>query len=376
MTRPPSLFPTSVVGSLPRPQWVMDLFAQEVAGQVDPETFQSRLDSAVLYAIQLQEMAGVDIITDGEYRRESYVKIFAQRVGGFERDLLDGFAILDDGRFYDSRSRRVVAPSQAESPLRYPAVVRPIEAGRPVVLEEARFLMAHTSLPVKVTLPSPYILARRLWHPDFSREAYPTRRDFLDDIIPVLRREARELEALGVYFIQLDDPWLSLFVDEGYRSHFEAVEREIHTSIDCINRVVSGIRQAKTGVHFCRAHYNRQTGFRGDYSYLLPYLKDLRVDQLVMEFALPNAGSLEVLEAFPEHVELGLGCVDVRSEEIPLPSRIVEMVRRTARYVGRDRITLNPDCGFAPSNTNPIPLDEAYRKLKAMAEAARRLREE
>ena len=86
--RPPSLFPTTVVGSLPRPQWVMDLFAQEIAGQVDPETFQSRLDSAVLYAIQLQEMAGVDIISDGEFRRESYVKIFAQQVGGFERDLL------------------------------------------------------------------------------------------------------------------------------------------------------------------------------------------------------------------------------------------------------------------------------------------------
>ncbi len=376
MMPPPSPFPTTVVGSLPRPQWVMDLFAQEISGQVDPETFQSRLDSAVLYAIQLQEMAGVDIITDGEYRRESYVKIFAQRVRGFERDLLDGSAILDDGQFYDSRARRVVAPSQAESPLRYPAVVRPLEADRPVVLEEARFLMSHTSRPVKVTLPSPYILARRLWHPDFSREAYPTRQDFLNDIIPVLRREVRELEALGVYFIQLDDPWLSLFVDEGYRSHFEAVEREIHTSIDCINQVVSGIRQAKTGVHFCRAHYNRKTGFRGDYSYLLPYVKDLRVDQLVMEFALPNAGSLAVLEAFPADLELGLGCVDVRAEEIPPSGRIVEMVRQAARYVGRDRITLNPDCGFAPSNTNPIPLDEAYRKLKAMAEAARRLREE
>ena len=87
-----------------------------------------------------------------------------------------------------------------------------------MVLEEARFLMAHTSLPVKVTLPSPYILARRLWHPDYSREAYPTRQDFLDAIIPVLRREALELETLGVYFIQLDDPWLSLFVDEGYRA--------------------------------------------------------------------------------------------------------------------------------------------------------------
>ena len=73
---------------------------------------------------------------------------------------------------------------------------------------------------------------------------------------------------------------------------------------------------------------------------------------------------------------MGLGCVDVRAEEIPPPDRIVEMVRQAARYVGRDRITLNPDCGFAPSNTNPIPLDEAYRKLKAMAEAARRLREE
>ena len=92
----PALFPTTVVGSLPRPKWVLDLFQSRWDGGIGEREFQQKLDSAVLFAIQLQDMAGIDIITDGEYRRESYVKIFAQRVSGFERDALDGSAILDD----------------------------------------------------------------------------------------------------------------------------------------------------------------------------------------------------------------------------------------------------------------------------------------
>jgi len=369
------LFPTTVVGSLPRPQWVLDLFQRRWDGGISEEEFQQRLDNAVLFAIQLQDMAGIDIITDGEYRRESYVKIFAQRVSGFERDALDGSAILDDGNYFNPRSRQVLPPSEAKSPLRYPAVVQPIQYDQPLVLNDSRFLLANTSRPVKVTLPSPYILARRLWHPDFSHDAYPTREDFLEAILPILKEECRRLQSEGVHFIQLDDPWLSLFVDEGYRDHFEEVEREIHLSMDSINRVVEGLN-VKTGVHFCRAHYNRQTGFRGDYSYLMPFLKELKVSQLVMEFALPNAGSLEVLENFPEEMELGLGCVDVRAVEIPDPDQIVGMVKEACRYVDKERITLNPDCGFAPSHTNPIPPDEAYLKLRAMAEAAQRLRNE
>ena len=370
-----TLFPTTVVGSLPRPQWVLDLFQRRLDGGIDEQEFEQRLDSAVLFAIQLQDMAGIDIITDGEYRRESYVKIFAQRVSGFERDALDGSAILDDGNYFNPRSREVLSPSEASSPLRYPAVVQPIQYDQPLVLEDSRFLLANTSRLVKVTLPSPYILARRLWHPDFSHDAYPTREDFLEAILPILREECLRLQSEGVHFIQLDDPWLSLFVDEGYRDHFEEVEREIYLSMDSINRVVEGL-VVKTGVHFCRAHYNRQTGFKGDYSYLMPFLKELKVAQLVMEFALPNAGSLEVLENFPEEMELGLGCVDVRAAEIPDPDQIVGMVKEACRYVDEERITLNPDCGFAPSHTNPIPTDEAYLKLRAMAEAAQRLRNE
>ena len=162
-------FPTTVVGSLPRPQWVMDLFQRRWDEEISEQEFQKRLDSAVLFAIQLQEMAGIDIITDGEYRRESYVKIFAQRVSGFERDALDGSAILDDGNYFNPRSRQVLPPSEAKSPLRYPAVVEPVRYDQPLVLEDSKFLLANTSRMVKVTLPSPYILARRLWHPDFSR---------------------------------------------------------------------------------------------------------------------------------------------------------------------------------------------------------------
>ncbi len=374
MSTVPTLFPTTVVGSLPRPHWVLDLFQRKWSGAVTDQEFNARLDSAVLGAIQLQEMAGVDIITDGEYRRESYVKVFAERTEGFERDLLDGYPILDDGSYYNSQTRQVMPYTQPTSPLRYPAVVRKIKYDKPIVLDEARFLLANTKTPAKVTLPSPYILARRLWHPNFSRDAYPTRAEFMESIIGILRKEVLALKEMGAYFIQLDDPWLSLFVDTDYRKNFPNVEAEIDLSIGAINRVFEGVSGVKTGVHFCRAHYNRLTGIWGNYEFVMPHLHKLKVSQLVMEFALPNAGGLDVLKGFPKDKELGLGCVDVRAADIPTAEGIAAMVREAAKHVGRDRITLNPDCGFAPSNTNPIPVDEAYLKLKAMAEAGRLLR--
>jgi len=149
---PDAHFPTTVIGSLPRPAWVRDVVLDRKAGRLDEAEATRLLDRAIDGALALQERAGLDELTDGEWRRESYVKVFAERVHGFRRDLIESAAGL-----------------------RYPAVVAPLAYDRPIAADEVRYVRARTARRVKATLPSPYIIGRRMWHPEHSRAAYPTR---------------------------------------------------------------------------------------------------------------------------------------------------------------------------------------------------------
>ena len=146
-----TLFPTTVIGSLPRPQWLREVILERKSGALSEEEADRILDRAIESAVLLQERAGLDEITDGEWRRESYVKVFAERVRGFQPDLIESGG------------------------LRYPAVVAPVEYFRPLAAEEVRFVRSRTRRRLKATLPSPYIIGRRMWSPEHSRAAYPTR---------------------------------------------------------------------------------------------------------------------------------------------------------------------------------------------------------
>src|SRR5688500_13706151 len=182
----PIPFPTFVVGSLPLPQWSREIIEDRKTGQLTEDAANTLLDDAVPSAIRLQERAGLDYLSDGEWRRESYVKVFADAVDGFEPDLI---------------------PSGPASPnLMYPAVVSPLHERRPIAAAAASFLRARTTARVIVAIPSPYTIARRMWSPEHSRGAYNTREAFLDACVPLVRRELQRLADLGVDAVQLDDP--------------------------------------------------------------------------------------------------------------------------------------------------------------------------
>ena len=169
----PPLFPTTVIGSLPRPAWVRDVILERKAGRLGEADADRLLDAAVDSALRLQERAGLDEVTDGEWRRESYVKVFAERVRGFRPDL---------------------NPSGG---LPYPAVVAPIEYHREIAAPEIRYARGRTDRPLKATLPAPYIIGRRMWHPEHSRAAYPTREALMRDCVGVLRREIEAVRQAG-----------------------------------------------------------------------------------------------------------------------------------------------------------------------------------
>ena len=343
-------FPASVVGSMPRPQFVRDLLDPEQA-PADPAVLAARLDAAVDFVVALQEQAGLDVVTDGEYRRRSYIGIIA--------DVCDGFALERRGGSW------------------WHTVQAPLVAARPgQAAAEARYLKARTDRRVKVALPSPYLLGTRMWDAERSRDAYPTRRAFMEALVPILRGEVIALREAGCDVVQIDDPHLCLFVDPAVRKAMDDVEAEIAMAVDLTNAVTSGIGGLTRAIHLCRRNKGRAGWIgEGGYEPILPALRRLEVDQYVLEFTIPVAGELAVLAQLPEDRTIGLGCVDCRGAVVDSVDTIVARVERALQYLPAERIELNPDCGFAPGNAADIPLDEAYAKLCNEAAAARRLRD-
>jgi 5-methyltetrahydropteroyltriglutamate--homocysteine methyltransferase len=348
------LFPTTVVGSMPRPAFLKELFDDYHDGKIDDDQKKRLLDASVPYAIALQEAAGVDIISDGEWRRFSYVGVIADIASGFSR----GFSgPARDGKYWHTVTGEV----------------RPLRPG--LLAEDARFAIGHAKCPIKVALPSPYLLSVRMWDEELSKSAYPTREAFADALVPILKEEIAALCEAGVHTVQLDDPHLCLFVDPAVRARFTDPDQEAHHCVDLINRVLDGATGVTTAVHLCRRNKGRKGWLaEGSYEAIMAPLGRLQVDQLMMEFTIPAAGDTRCLAELPERFKIGLGCVDCRGEMIDSPEVIVSRVEHAMRHVAKERIVLAPDCGFAPGNAADIPVDEAYQKLRNMALAARRLR--
>ena len=351
-----SLFTTTVVGSMPRPQYVRDLIEEQVEGGVSSADFRRMMDSAIPYVAQMQELAGIDVISDGEWRRKSYIGVIADICNGFELSIKDVLG---------QRQTWHVVTSELE-------VVNP-----GLLATEAGFLKQNTDRDVKVAIPSPYLIGERMWDPELSKAAYPTRRDFTEALVPVLRQELIALRDEGVAVAQLDDPHLCLFVDPKVRAGYDDPQAEMAYCVDLLNRVVDGVDGVRLAVHLCRRNKGR-AGWVGEGGYepILPALSDLQVDILMLEFAIPAAGDFAVLRDLPERFDIGLGCVDCRNSHIDTPDEIGDRVRRAVQYIAPERILLHPDCGFAPGSSADIPLDEAYLKLRSEALAAEMLRQE
>lgn len=357
------LFYTHGIGSLPRPQVVRDLLARR--GEMAADAFKKTLDDVVVFAIRLQEQAGLDVIGDGEWRRSQYIREFLERVGGFER------------------CRRF--SHQGETKLT-DVVVRPMTAREPVFREDAHFLRAHTAHVTKFALPSPFLIAVRYWHEDYSRAAYPTLEHFLNHLAELLAREARALVEEGIDIVQLDDPALTYFCDRRLTAgdpgdiHDERLrrtwdpDRQVPEAIAALNRVAEGLR-AEVHLHCCHSVYKRRSDVVGDYKPILPRLAALKVDRVNLEFAYPGTGDVSDLALLPAHFDVGLGVIDVRGETPQTVEQIVGLVEQALRFVPARKIALNPDCGFAPDAGEPPTIDEAYGKLARLVVAAQRLRQ-
>ena len=197
------------------------------------------------------------------------------------------------------------------------------------------------------------------------------------DCVAPLRAEIALLQDMGVEIVQIDDPHLCLFVDPDVRARYDDPDRAADFAVDMINETVAGFAGIKFAVHLCRRAGARVRGEKhhaGTYGPILPQLNRLNVQHLTMEFTAAGADDLESLGRLREDFELGLGVVDVTPGEPQTAPMIAARVERALSRIDKSRITLNPDCGFAPGSAAKVDTDEVYLKLKAEADAARLLR--
>ncbi|HZZ43891.1 MAG TPA: cobalamin-independent methionine synthase II family protein [Tepidisphaeraceae bacterium] len=347
------LFPTSVVGSLPRPAYVKDIISDDYQGS--PADYRRHMEDAIRSAVAMQEMAGLDIITDGEWWRKSYIGVIAELAHGFElsRNPADG------------RPWTVVVDK-----------LSPKTPG--FIANEVKFLKTLTKRHIKATLPSPALLGERMWHPEKSKKAYPTVNDFVRDCVPILRHELELLRDEGATIVQIDDPHLCLFVDPDVRKKYDNADKAASFDVEMVNQLVDGMKGVKLALHLCRragARVRGEESHAGSYDPIIEHLNRLNVHHLTMEFTAPGAGDTAVLRKLRPDLEIGLGCVSCHPGQVDSADTIVQRVEMALKHIAAERLTLNPDCGFAPGSAANVDTDEVYTKLKHEVEAARRLRE-
>jgi 5-methyltetrahydropteroyltriglutamate--homocysteine methyltransferase len=340
-----TLLPTSLVGSYAQPDWLIDreklakrfpprLRAKELWRVSEPWLADAQ-DDATLLANRAQEEAGIDIVTDGEIRRESYSNRFATALEGIDTE----------------QPGHVKARSGDATPV--PRVVAKIRRTGPVETRDMQFLRRNTDRPAKITLPGPFTMSQQA-----VNEFYKDEEEMVMDYAAAVNAEALDLEKAGADIIQLDEPWL--------RNDPEAAKR---IAVKAINRALQGLK-VPTIVHLCFGYAALVPGERKPVGYsFLPQLADSTADQISIEAAQPKL-DLGVLKELSGKTVL-LGVLDLASKTAETPQAVAERIRAGLKHVPADKLVPAPDCGM-----KYLPRDLAFAKLKALSEGAAIVRAE
>jgi 5-methyltetrahydropteroyltriglutamate--homocysteine methyltransferase len=344
MANPQTLLPTTVVGSYPQPAWLVDrniLIKNNVVPRVRlkeiwrvaEDALEQAQDDATLIAIRDMERAGIDIITDGEMRRESYSNRFALALDGVDVDT------------------PAIVSGRNGKPTPVPRVVGPIRRREPVELRDMRFLRANTERGAKITLPGPFTLSMQA-----VDEHYGDGDALAMAYAEVVAEEARDLKAAGADVIQLDEPWLQARPEQAKRYGVKA-----------INRALQGV-EGTTVVHLCFGYAAVVSDKPSGYSFL-PQLADSTAAQISIEAAQPrlDLGMLSDLS----NKTIMLGVLDLGTAEVETAEVVAARIREGLRHVPAERLVAAPDCGM-----KYLPRDRAFAKLKALADGAAIVRRE
>jgi 5-methyltetrahydropteroyltriglutamate--homocysteine methyltransferase len=377
-------FPVTTVGSWPRPKELLKAQKLLRLGRISLDDFHRVADESVLRLLKFQQDAGIDLITDGEQRRDNFYSFTADKIEGVKlMTLVEVLDLLEDKEAFEQILETLDVPAYS---LSTPVCLGPVRRKSSLAAQEYKFLREHNALPIKVPLPGPYLLTRAMYLEEVTREFYANKEALGHDVVQLLREELMELMELGVDFVQFDEPVLTEIVfTPGRTRTFMCASlaasgdpaEELEFALDLMRRLTEGLPVSKTtvGLHICRGNWsqNEEILLSGSYSALLNYLEKVPVDQLVLEYATERAGSIMKFAG----KSIGLGVVNPRIETVESPDQIIAKVREALDFYEPDQIYLNPDCGFGTFSNSPVNSDEiAVRKLQSMVQAAEILRAE
>ncbi len=335
--RPLPLIPTTVIGSYPQPSWLIDHDLLVKKGvprtratdlwRVAADELEEALDAATLLAIHDQVRAGIDIVTDGEIRRESYFNHFANALDGVDRERL--------GEGVNRLGGRSMVP----------LVIGPISRHEPVELAAAEFLRAATDRATKVTVPGPFTLSQLA-----QNDHYPDQRSLALAYADAIRDELGDLVAAGIDVVQLDEPYL--------QANAEAAR---HFAVEAIDRALDGIG-ATTVLHTCYGYAVYVSDKSGGYPFLAE-LADCAADQLAIEFAQPRLDAAILAPVAAKTIVLGV--LDLSTPDAEPPDVIAGRLRAALEVVPPERLVAAPDCGL-----KFLTRAQAFAKLAALAEGA------
>ncbi len=382
------MFPVTVVGSLPRPDEVLKALRKKSKGAIGAGEFNAIADKAALDALRLQDDAGVEIVSDGEQRRDSFFSFIAEHLEGTRlMTLAEMLDFVEDKAAFERLLSALDVPAFA---LKNPVIIGKLKRRHPLVLNDYLFLRKQTAKPIKVTLPGPYLMARSMWVKALSQSFYPDKESLGNDVVRILREELAELCDAGCQFVQFDEPVLTEVAFAGPNethtfmcaalSEKSSPHEELEFAVSLINRVVDGFEgRIKTAMHVCRGNWSQKESvlLRGAYDPLIPFFSRMKVKQFVLEYATDRAGSIDVLAGLPADKEIGLGVVDPRTPNVETVDFILGKVRTLLKFRPPEQIYLNSDCGFGTFSDRPMNTPEiAAKKLRAMRQAAEILRAE
>jgi 5-methyltetrahydropteroyltriglutamate--homocysteine methyltransferase len=354
-------FRSDVVGSLLRPAYLLAARAALDAGRLAPAAFKREEDRAVDEAVALQEDAGLDVVSDGELRRYAFFGHLVEAVEGFDR--LGGWAIP----FRDEAGEELV--------FRRPVVVEKLRWRRSMCAEEFVYLRARARRPAKATLISTQ-QAAAYYDPERSSGAYPTRDQYLADVVDLTRREIDELVRLGCTYVQIDAPQYAALLDpamrEGYRARGSDPDRLIDACIEMDNAVIAGHAGVTFGLHVCRGNNRSKFYASGDYAPIARVFSKSRFQRFLLEYDDERSGGFEPLRAMPADREVVLGLVTTKKSRLETVDELRRRIDEAAAYVPLDRLALSPQCGFASTiEGNLISPERQREKLAVVAETAR-----
>jgi 5-methyltetrahydropteroyltriglutamate--homocysteine methyltransferase len=354
------------VGSLLRPGILK-------AARKDPTTTRAELtaieDGLILDALQHQKKAGLQIFTDGEFRR-----------AGFMSDFYDSVEGLDQNADV-ARKWKTAAPTKGVGSLAG-IVVERIRQTKRLTSHEVAFLKEHSPGDIKVTLPTANQFPAIVYKKGMSEQAYPTRSEFLWDVVPIIKAEIAALVSEGVKYIQLDAPRYSYYIDPKWRQYVkdemgmdpdQALDEAIRADNACLD--VPNREGVTFAFHLCRGNNQSHWYAEGGYDPIAEKLfTELNVDLFLLEYESERAGTFEPLRFVPPHKGVVLGVVSSKLPQLEAPSDLISRVEQASRYVPLENLALSPQCGFASSlEGNLLTEAEQWNKLRLVAETAAKI---